>query len=56
MVRVFLGSCAWETVIKQNNKGNTFLHLAVSRGNETFVRVALKTLFEVWPDDHITSL
>ena len=56
MVKVLLDSCQWESVIKQNNKGNTFLHIAVTRGNETFTAFVLQTLFEVYTEDQIKSL
>ena len=41
MVQLVVCPCVWEFMVKQNNKGNTFLHLAALRGNEWFVKYSL---------------
>jgi len=56
MVHCVVYPCVWETLVKQNNKGHTFLHLAGLRGNEWFVRYSLDAMAVHYTDEHIKTL
>ena len=56
MVHCVVYPCVWETLVKQNNKGHTFLHMAGLRGNEFFVKYSLDAMGDLWRDDQIKSL
>ena len=56
MVDCIIRACVWETMVKVNNKGNTFMHLAVQRGNIVFVQTVLPAMFAVWSEEQIKLL
>ena len=56
MVHCVVYPCVWETLVKQNNKGHTFLHLAGLRGNEWFVKYSLDAMAAYHTDEQIKTL
>ena len=56
MLSLLIHTVSYETATLQNNKGQTFMHLACYRGNYVFVKHALDTMFDLFTEEQIASL
>ena len=54
MVELLMDWTYLDALAQQNSKGNTFLHLAASRGNLYFMTCALEAMYQYFPEEDIT--